>query len=156
MRISQAGRSRQLILIEESPLRKADPHAKLLISVAASLEVMMVMEKLAHFAGLYVLFLLWTRLLIPALRQIVRIKWILILLFFFGWWLISLDPAVLVCTRLIFSTGVFALFFSTTSTREPGLALEKLRVPYRYAFRLAFFDVFCRRRRHLPFVGHFL
>jgi energy-coupling factor transport system permease protein len=33
-------------------------------------------------------------------------------------------------------TGIFALFFSTTNTRELGLALEKLRVPYRYAFSL--------------------
>jgi energy-coupling factor transport system permease protein len=32
---------------------------------------------------------------------------------------------------------VFALFFSTTTTRELGLALEKLRVPYRYAFSLS-------------------
>lgn len=137
MRISQTGRSRQLVLIEESPLRGADPRTKLFISVAASLVVMMAMEKLALFVGLYVLFLLWGRLLLPALQQIWRIKWILLLLFFFDWWLISLDHAVLVCTRLILLTGVFALFFSTTTTRELGLALEKLHVPYRYAFSLS-------------------
>jgi energy-coupling factor transport system permease protein len=98
---------------------------------------MMAMEKLAFFVGLYVLFLIWARLFVPALQQIWRLKWILILLFFFDWWLISLDHAVLVCTRLIILTGVFALFFSTTTTRELGLALEKLRVPYRYAFSLS-------------------
>jgi energy-coupling factor transport system permease protein len=137
MRISQAGRSHQLVLIEKSPLRRADPRTKLFISVAASLVVMMAMEKLALFVALYVLFLLWARLFIPALRQVWRIKWILVLLFFFDWWLISLDHAVLVCTRLILLTGVFALFFSTTTTRELGLALEKLRIPYRYAFSLS-------------------
>lgn len=137
MRVSQAGRSRQLVLIEESPLRKADPRTKLFISVAASLVVMMTMEKLALFVALYVLFLLWARLLVSSMQQIWRLKWILLLLFFFDWWLISLDHAMLVCTRLILLTGVFALFFSTTTTRELGLALEKLRVPYRYAFSLS-------------------
>ena len=47
------------------------------------------------------------------------------------------NHAVIICTRLILLTGVFALFFSTTTTRELGLALEKLRVPYRYAFSLS-------------------
>lgn len=61
----------------------------------------------------------------------------MILLFAFDWWLISLDHAVLICIRLILLTGVFALFFSTTNTRELGLALEKLYVPYRYAFSLS-------------------
>jgi energy-coupling factor transport system permease protein len=61
----------------------------------------------------------------------------LLILFIFDWWLISLDHAVLICVRLILLTGVFALFFSTTTTRELGLALEKLRVPYRYAFSLS-------------------
>jgi energy-coupling factor transporter transmembrane protein EcfT len=137
MRVSQAGRSRQLVLIEESPLRKVDPRTKLFISVAASLVVMMTMEKLAFFVILYILFLLWARLLVSAVKQVWRIKWILIILFFADWWLISLDHAALVCTRLILLAGVFALFFSTTTTRELGLALEKLHVPYRYAFSLS-------------------
>jgi energy-coupling factor transporter transmembrane protein EcfT len=137
MRISQTGRSRQMVLIEESPLRKVDPRTKLFISVAASLVVMMAMEKLALFVAVYILFLLWGRLFIPAVQQVWRMKWILILLFFFDWWLISLGHAMLVCIRLILLTGVFTLFFSTTTTRELGLALEKLRVPYRYAFSLS-------------------
>jgi energy-coupling factor transporter transmembrane protein EcfT len=137
MRILQAGHSRQMVLIEESPLRRVDPRTKLFVSLAASLVVMMAMEKLVLFVGLYVLFLIWARLFIPAVQQVWRIKWILIVLFFFDWWLISLDHAVLVCTRLILLTGVFALFFSTTTTRELGLALERLHVPYRYAFSLS-------------------
>jgi energy-coupling factor transport system permease protein len=60
-----------------------------------------------------------------------------LLLFAFDWWLISFEHAVTICARLILLAGVFALFFSTTTTRELGLALEKLRVPYRYAFSLS-------------------
>jgi len=136
MRVSQAGRSRQLSLVEKSPLRKADPRTKLFISVAISLVVMMPIERLAIFLGMYTLFLLWSRLLLPALWQIWRLKWVLSLLFVFDWWLISLTHATTICARLVLLTGVFALFFSTTTTRELGLALEKLHVPYRYAFSL--------------------
>jgi energy-coupling factor transport system permease protein len=136
MRITQAGRSRQLSLIEDSPLRRVDPRTKLFVSIAVSLVVMMPLERLAIFIGIYVLFLLWARLLPPAVQQLWRLKCLLIFLFAFDWWLISLPHAVTICARLILLTGVFALFFSTTTTRELGLALEKLRVPYRYAFSL--------------------
>jgi energy-coupling factor transporter transmembrane protein EcfT len=137
MRISQAGRSRQLTLVEDSPLRRADPRTKLFVSVAVSLVVMMPLERLAIFLGVYALFLLWARLLVPAVGQVWRMKWILIILFALDWWLIDFNHAIIICTRLILLTGVFALFFSTTTTRELGLALEKLRVPYRYAFSLS-------------------
>jgi energy-coupling factor transport system permease protein len=137
MRISQAGRSRQLALVEDSPLRRADPRTKLFISVAISLVVMMPLDRLAIFLGIYALFLLWARLLVPAIQHVWRLRWLLLILFAFDWWLIGLDHAALICTRLILLTGVFALFFSTTTTRELGLALEKLRVPYRYAFSLS-------------------
>lgn len=137
MRVSPAGRSRQLALVEDSPLRHADPRTKLFLSLTVSLVVMTSIERLLIFLGVYVLFLLWARLLIPTLQHIWRLKWVLILLFLFDWWIISLDHAMLICLRLILLTGVFALFFSTTNTRELGLALEKLRVPYRYAFSLS-------------------
>lgn len=137
MRVSQAGRARQLALVEDSPLRRADPRTKLFLSLAISLVVMTSIERLLIFLGVYVLFLLWVRLIFPTLEQIWRLKWVLILLFLLDWWLISLDHAILICLRLIVLTGVFALFFSTTNTRELGLALEKLRVPYRYAFSVS-------------------
>jgi energy-coupling factor transporter transmembrane protein EcfT len=137
MRIGQAGRARQLSLVEDSPLRKADPRTKLFISMAISLVVMMSLDRLVIFIGIYAIFLTWARLLVPALQQIWRLKWLLLLLFALDWWLISLDHAVIICARLVLLTGVFALFFSTTTTRELGLALEKLRVPYRYAFSLS-------------------
>ncbi len=138
MRINRGGRSsHQLTLVEDSPLRKADPRTKLFLSLAISLVVMTSIERLLIFLGVYLLFLIWARLLTPTAQHIWRLKWLLILLFAFDWWLISLDHAVLICIRLILLTGVFALFFSTTNTRELGLALEKLYVPYRYAFSLS-------------------
>lgn len=137
MRVSPAGRSRQLALVEDSPLRHADPRTKLFLSLAISLVVMTTIERLLIFIGVYVFFLLWARLMIPTVEHIWRLKWVLILLFFFDWWIISLDHAILICLRLTLLTGVFALFFSTTNTRELGLALEKLCVPYRYAFSLS-------------------
>ena len=137
MRVGLAGRARQLVLIEASPLRRVDPRTKLFISLAVSFVVMMPLERLAIFLGIYVLFLFWARLLMPAAEQIWRLKWLLLLLFVFDWWLISFEHAVTICARLILLAGVFALFFSTTTTRELGLALEKLRVPYRYAFSLS-------------------
>lgn len=137
MRIGQAGRARQLVLIEDSPLRRVDPRTKLFISMAISLVVMMSLDRLLIFLGIYTIFLIWARLLMPALQQIWRLKWVLLILFAVDWWLISPDHAVIICARLILLTGVFALFFSTTTTRELGLALERLRVPYRYAFSLS-------------------
>jgi energy-coupling factor transport system permease protein len=137
MRIGQAGRARQLALVEDSPLRRADPRTKLFISVAISLVVMMPIDRLLIFLGIYVIFLIWARLLVPALQQIWRLKWLLLFLFALEWWLISFEHAAIICARLVLLTGVFALFFSTTNTRELGLALEKLRVPYRYAFSLS-------------------
>jgi len=137
MKASQRGRARQILLIENSPLRIADPRTKLFISLAASFVVMLPLERLVIFIGVYILFLLWARLIIPAAQQILRLKWLLLFLFFLDWWLFSLDLAVLICTRLVLITGIFTLFFSTTNTRELSLALEQLRVPYRYAFSLS-------------------
>lgn len=136
MRIGLTGRARRLALIEDSPLRKIDPRTKLFVSVVVSLVVMMPLDRLMIFLGVYILFLLWARLLVPAAEQIWRLKWLLLILFAFDWWLISLLHAATICARLILLAGVFALFFSTTTTRELGLALEKMRVPYRYAFSL--------------------
>lgn len=137
MRISQAGRSRQIALREDSPLRRADPRAKLAVCLLVSLVVMMPLDRLAVFLGVYALFLAWARLAMPALQQIWRMRWVLAGLFALDWWLIGLDHAALICARLALLAGVFALFFSTTTTRELGLALESMRVPYRYAFSLS-------------------
>jgi len=70
------------------------------------------------------------------LRQIWQLRWILLFLFVIDWWLVSLELAVVIVLRLILLSGVFALFFSTTSTNELSLALESLKIPYRFAFSI--------------------
>lgn len=137
MRIGQAGRVTQVFIVESSPLRNLDPRTKLFVSFAITFAVMIPIERLVIFIAGYVLFLLWGKLLAQAARQVWRMKWILLFLFLLDWWLIDLTHALTICLRLILLTGVFILFFSTTNTRELGLALESLGVPYRYAFSLS-------------------
>jgi energy-coupling factor transport system permease protein len=124
-------------LVVNSPLRYADPRAKLLLSFAASLGVMMPLERLGLFMALYILLLLWARLLPAALRQLWRLKVLLVVLFVVDWLFISADLAVIIVLRVILLVGVFALFVSTTTPDELRLALERLHVPYRYAFSLS-------------------
>jgi energy-coupling factor transport system permease protein len=123
--------------IEASPLRKADPRVKLALSVCASLAVMLPTERLALFVALYALFLLWGRLLPTAARQVWRLKWLLVALFAVDWLFVSLELAIVVTLRVILLASVFTLFVGTTTPDELRLALEKLRVPYRYAFSLS-------------------
>jgi energy-coupling factor transport system permease protein len=137
IRLGTAGRARKLALVEDSPLRRADPRTKLALSLCASLAVMLSLEKLAVFMALYVLLLLWARLLPEAARQVWRLKWVLLVLFVVDWIFVSLDLAVIITLRLVLLAGAFALFFSTTTPEELRLALEWLRVPYRYAFSVS-------------------
>jgi energy-coupling factor transport system permease protein len=137
IRLGTAGRTRALVLVEHSPLRRVDPRTKLALSLCASLAVMLPLEKLAVFMGLYVVLLLWARLLPAAARQVWRLKWVLLVLFVVDWVFVSLELAVIITLRLILLAGAFALFFSTTTPAELRLALEWLRVPYRYAFSIS-------------------
>jgi len=125
------------VLVASSPLRATDPRAKLLLSSLASLAVMMPLERLLLFMALYTLLLLWARLLSIALRQIWRLKVLLIVLFLVDWFFISTDLAVIIVLRVMLLVGVFAFFVSTTTPGELRLALEQLHVPYRYAFSLS-------------------
>jgi energy-coupling factor transport system permease protein len=137
IRLGTAGKTRHLALVEGSPLRRVDPRTKLALSLCASLAVMLSLEKLSVFMGLYALLLLWARLLPEAARQVWRLKWVLLVLFVVDWLFVSLDLAVIITLRLILLAGAFALFFATTTPSELRLALEWLRVPYRYAFSLS-------------------
>jgi energy-coupling factor transport system permease protein len=123
--------------VEASPLRHVDPRAKLALSICASLAVMLPLERLSLFGSLYLLFLAWGRLLPTAARQVWRLKWLLVALFVMDWLFVGLDLAVIVTLRVILLAGVFTLFVSTTTPDELRLALERLRVPYRYAFSLS-------------------
>jgi len=137
IRLGTAGRARSLALVENSPLRRADPRTKLALSLCASLAVMLSLEKLVVFMGLYLGLLLWARLLPEAARQVWRLKWVLVVLFVVDWLFVSLDLALIITLRLILLGGAFALFFATTTPGELRLALEWMRVPYRYAFSLS-------------------
>jgi energy-coupling factor transporter ATP-binding protein EcfA2/energy-coupling factor transporter transmembrane protein EcfT len=137
LRLGTSGRARQLVLVEDSPLRGADPRTKLALSLCASLAVMLSLEKLVAFMGLYAILLLWAHLLPEAARQVWRLKWVFLVLFVVDWLFVSLDLAVIITLRLTLLAGAFALFFATTTPGELRLALEWMRVPYRYAFSLS-------------------
>jgi len=126
-----------LPLVERSPLRRADPRSKLALCMGASLAVMLPLERLVIFMGLYLLALIWARLLPVAARQLWRLKWLLLALFLVDWVAVSLELAVVVTLRVVLLTGIFTLLVSTTTPNELRLALERLRVPYRYAFSLS-------------------
>jgi energy-coupling factor transport system permease protein len=134
--LSQKGKTRSIQLNQSSPLRKLDPRSKLFVSIALSLAVMLPLEKMVIFLVVYLIFILWARLFPEMARQTWQLRWILLFLFFIDWWLVSLDLALVITLRLVLLSGVFALFFSTTSTNELSLALESLKIPYRYAFSI--------------------
>jgi energy-coupling factor transporter transmembrane protein EcfT len=130
------GRARRLALVENSPLRPLDPRVKLAMSLCASLAVMLPLQQLIIFLAGFILFLTWARLLPNAARQAWRMKWLLLFLFVMDAWLIDLELAVAVTLRLLLLAATFTLVFATTTPSEFSLALESLRLPYRYAFSL--------------------
>lgn len=137
VRLSQSGKGRTIALVEGSPLRRFDPRAKLVLSLCASLMVMLPLDRLAVFSLIYIFVLLWAKLLTAAARQVWRMRWILLVLFAVDWWLVGIDLALIITLRLALLAGVFALLFSTTTMTEFRLALESLHLPYRYAFSLS-------------------
>ena len=98
---------------------------------------MLPLGKLLVVIGLYVAFLAWARLL-PAGRPAALAPEM-------G----AADPVrrglvaglvgarVLVSLRVVLLSGAFAIVFATTTPEEFRLALEWLRLPYRYAFSLS-------------------
>jgi energy-coupling factor transport system permease protein len=134
--LRQKGKTRSIHLTQTSLLRRLDPRSKLFASLALSLAVMLPLDKLVIFLNIYIGFIIWTRLFPEMLRQIWQLRWIWLFLFVIDWWLVSLELAVVIVLRLILLSGVFALFFSTTSTNELSLALESLKIPYRFAFSI--------------------
>jgi energy-coupling factor transporter transmembrane protein EcfT len=131
---SKKTRDYRLAVVENSPLRHADPRVKLAMGLTASLAVMLPLYALLLFLAGYILFLAWARLLPQAARQAWRLRWFLLFLFVLDFFLVSWDLAVLIVLRLALLAGVFILLFATTTPRELSQALESLRLPYRYAF----------------------
>ena len=127
----------QIALLDSSPLRTVDPRTKLALSLAASLAVMLPVTQLAAAILVYVAFMAWARVLKGAARQVWRLKWVLLGLFVIDWLFVSLELAVSITLRLSLLASTFSMFFATTTPAELRLALEWLRVPYRYAFSLS-------------------
>jgi energy-coupling factor transporter transmembrane protein EcfT len=134
---SASRRAPKLLLVASSPLRLADPRMKLALSLCLSLSVMLPLQRLAVAVVFYALLLLWARLLPAAVRRVWQLKWVLLVLFLVDWFLISTELAVAVTLRIVLLSGTFALFFATTTPDELRLALDWLRVPFRYAFSLS-------------------
>jgi len=130
------GGKRSLAFVESSPFRNIDPRTKLLMSLWVSLAIMLPLQKLAVVMLLYALMLAYGRLLPSALRQLWRLKWVLLGLLILDWWIVSLELALSVVLRIILMAGAFAFFFSTTTTAELRKSLEWMHVPYRYAFSI--------------------
>jgi energy-coupling factor transport system permease protein len=127
----------QIDVVNHSPLRMVDPRTKLALSLSASLAVMLPLPQLAVAILVYITFMAWARVLKGAVRQVWRLKWVLIGLFIIDWVFVSLDLAVSITLRLSLLASTFSMFFATTTPAELRLALEWLRIPYRYAFSLS-------------------
>jgi energy-coupling factor transporter transmembrane protein EcfT len=124
-------------VLNDSPLRDFDPRTKLVLSLSSSLAIMLPLEQLVAATLGYILLLSWARVINAALQQIWRIKWLLLGVFVIDWIFISLELAISITLRLSLLTSTFSLFFSTTTPAEFRLALEALKLPYRYAFSLS-------------------
>ncbi len=129
-------RVHRLALVAHSPLRGVDPRAKLLLSACTSLAVMLPLERLLIALALYAGLLLWACLIETAARQVWRLKWLLVVVFVVDWLLVGRELAVAVTVRIVLMAGLLTFVVSTTTPDEFRLALEKLCVPYRYAFSL--------------------
>lgn len=130
-------RGRRLSLVRHSPLRMADPRVKLAIGLCVSLAVMLPVERLIAFMAFFMVLLCWARLLDAIVGQIWRLKWVIVVLFLVDWWAVGLDLAITVTLRLVLLAGALTLFFATTTSAELRMALEWLRIPYRYTFSLS-------------------
>ncbi|MBN1581318.1 MAG: energy-coupling factor transporter transmembrane protein EcfT [Anaerolineae bacterium] len=129
-------RTHKPTLVAESPLRQVDPRAKLALSVCLSLAVMLPLERLVAFMLLYVLVLLWARLLPQVTRQVWQLKWLLVIVLIVDWLVVGLDLAIVITLRIVLLASLMVFLVGTTTSDEFRLALEALRVPYRYAFSL--------------------
>ena len=132
------GEHKRLIrMVPESPLRRVDPRVKLAICLLIALSVMLPLEHLAVFWVIFACGMVAVRLGEEMLYQIRRILWILIILFILDWIAVGPDLAILITLRFTLVVSAFTIFFATTSPEEFRLALERLGLPYSYAFSLS-------------------
>jgi energy-coupling factor transport system permease protein len=143
-RSRKSGQHKRLFrLVQESPLRSVDPRVKLALSILVAVAVMLPLEKLIVFWLLFVIFMFAVSLAGEMLEQMRRVAWIVAALFLIDAIFVDLRFAILITFRFTLVVSAFVIFFATTRPEEFRLALEGLRVPYRYAFSLslAFFSI---------------
>lgn len=141
MNLFSAGREnrkkRLITLVEDSPLRRIDPRVKLGLSTLAAVTVMLPLKQLAVFWVIFIALMFPARLAKEVFQQMRRALWILVILFIVDWYVVDLRFAILITLRFTLLVSAFVIFFATTRPEEFRLALERLRVPYRYAFSLS-------------------
>ena len=130
-------RKKQVTLVEDSPLRQFDPRTKLFLSLMLSFTIMLPIPKLLFCLTVFGLLLWWAKLLPATLRQLWRLRFVLVFLFIVDWIFVDVTLAITVGLRLILLASTFSLLVCTTTPMEMRLALEWLRLPYRYAFSLS-------------------
>ena len=132
------GEHRRLIrIVHESPLRQVDPRVKLEISLLVALAVMLPLPRLALCWLVFAALMVAARLAAEMLYQIRRIAWLLVVLFLIDWLSVSLELAILITLRFTLVVSAFVIFFATTRPEEFRLALERMGIPYPYAFSLS-------------------
>jgi len=132
------GEHRRLIrLVHESPLRAVDPRVKLIISMLVAFAVMLPLDRLIVFWLAFTALMFPARLQREVFFQIRRIVPLLVILFFIDWITVDLNLAFIITFRFMLVVSSFVIFFATTRPEEFRLALERFKVPYRYAFSLS-------------------
>jgi energy-coupling factor transporter transmembrane protein EcfT len=135
---SGRGEHKRLIrIVHASPLRQVDPRVKLEVSSLVALAVMLPLGRLAVFWLVFAALMFPARLAGEMFYQIRRIAWILVVLFLLDWLTIGFEFAVLITLRFSLVVSAFVVFFATTRPEEFRLALERLGLPYPYAFSLS-------------------
>jgi energy-coupling factor transporter transmembrane protein EcfT len=130
-------RHRPATIVQQSFLRRADPRTKLVLSLAASLAVMLPLGKLVVVVACYAALMVAAGLRRPVSDQLRRIRFLFCVLFALDWWCIGLGFAVLITLRLGLLVSAFTLLCATTTPEEVRAVLERCGLPRRLAFAVA-------------------
>jgi energy-coupling factor transporter transmembrane protein EcfT len=128
-------------LIEGSPLRHADPRAKLALAIGTSAAVALPLDRLAVCCLVFALLVVASGVAEPVARRLSRATPFLAALFLIDALVLGLAFAALITLRLALLLSAFTLVLATTTSDELRAALERLMVPRRFAFTFA--TAFC-------------
>lgn len=124
-------------LVETSFLRRVDARTKLALAVGLSAAAILPLLPLAAVTAGFICLTAAAGVFSHAVAQWRRSAPLFGLLFVVDWLFIDLAFAVLITLRLALFTGAFSLLVATTTADEVRVALERLRVPRRFAFTFA-------------------